>query len=104
MKEVCQQLRPIDDSGPRAREIRARVYGVNTARSDRRQIERRRIGEEVVRLIRGLVQMEAARHDDYDLGSPTNNVVPRDAYGIGALTAELVHATGKPDHFRDPVT
>ena len=54
-------------------------------------------------LVRGLLRVVAARHDEDHVRLEGANLLPADADAVGAACAEAIDASGKRDHLRHPV-
>src|SRR5690348_2169646 len=103
MEEMREHLDPVDHARPGTREMAAGIDGEDVAGLRRRQLAPLRVGEQLTGLLRGALEVSAARRDDEDLGRPLAHCVPAHADGISALPAETVEPAGKLDHLRYPV-
>src|SRR5437588_7342610 len=98
-----EYLYPVKDARSRPREVVARVDRVHLPGLHRRQWLPARIAEQGASLLFRAVEVRAARRNDEYLGRPRDDVVPGDAYGIGAFASERVSAAGQLDHLRYPM-
>src|SRR6266852_6635791 len=88
MKEMREQFDAVDDARSRPREEGVCVDGVDTTVAHRRKIEPALLSEEPRHLLRGEIESVAARHHYQYLGSPGNDVLPRDAHRVRPSSSE----------------
>ena len=101
---MSQKFRSLNDPWPWPRKIGVRVHYIHTVIAHCRYIGPMRVGKKLSRLISSLLQAKTARHNDHDLRSPLENVIPMYANGIGPLTGEFVDTACNADHFWHPMT
>jgi hypothetical protein len=103
MKEVREQLDTVNDARPRPREAGIRVDSIDSALPNRGKIEPTSFSEELRYLQRAAIESVSAWHHDEHLGSPCNDVLPRDAHGVRPSPSERIHAAGQFDHLGNPM-
>jgi hypothetical protein len=98
VQHVSQELKAVDKSRARPREVRSGIHRDDAARPDAAQP----VGEGV-RLLQRARRVVSARHADDDLGLRGRHRLPGRLLGMLAGEAEHVDAPGQLDQLRRPV-